>query len=184
MEDVQQVTYTVEHKMLQALRRAIEDVFAIEGYALLHQGDRPLVEFTGRLLGDSEWAFAVIEERFRALGYTPLLTEEQGEHKLRTLPAVFDQKPGAPWLNAVLFVLTLLSVMYIGAANATGPGEPFNLWRGWPAAATLMGILTAHELSHYFVARRYGSPVSLPYFVPMPFNILGTMGAVIVQGPV
>jgi len=55
------------------------------------------------------------------------------------------------------------------------------LWRGLPFAGTLLGILTFHELSHYFVARRYGSPVSLPYFIPMPLSILGTMGAVIVQ---
>jgi membrane-associated protease RseP (regulator of RpoE activity) len=51
---------------------------------------------------------------------------------------------------------------------------------GIPFAATLLGILLAHELSHYFVGRRHGAPVSLPYFIPLP-NILGTMGAVIVQ---
>jgi membrane-associated protease RseP (regulator of RpoE activity) len=43
-----------------------------------------------------------------------------------------------------------------------------------------MSILLTHELSHYFVARRHGSPTSLPYFIPFP-NIFGTMGAVIVQ---
>jgi membrane-associated protease RseP (regulator of RpoE activity) len=55
-----------------------------------------------------------------------------------------------------------------------------HLYLGIPFAATLMGILVAHELSHYFVARYYGSPVSLPYFIPM-LNFIGTMGAVIVQ---
>jgi membrane-associated protease RseP (regulator of RpoE activity) len=56
-----------------------------------------------------------------------------------------------------------------------------HLYRGVPFAATIMGILVTHELSHYLVARRYGSPVSLPYFIPMPASFLGTMGAVIVQ---
>jgi membrane-associated protease RseP (regulator of RpoE activity) len=47
-------------------------------------------------------------------------------------------------------------------------------------AATLMGILVCHEAGHYFVGRRHGVPVSLPYFIPLPPQIsLGTMGAVI-----
>jgi membrane-associated protease RseP (regulator of RpoE activity) len=59
------------------------------------------------------------------------------------------------------------------------------IWKGIPFAATLLSILTMHELSHYFVGIRYGSPLSLPYFIPLPFlSIFGTMGAVIVQkGP-
>ncbi len=181
MEDYREVTVTPEQQVLSALRRALTDVFELEGYALLKSGEGPIIEFTGWVIGDTEQAFARIEERFKALGYTPMLGAEDGRHKLQALPGVFNQKPGSPWVNLVLFVLTTLAVMYVGALNATGPGEAFNLWRGLPAAAALMGILTAHELSHYFVARRYGSPVSLPYFIPMPFNILGTMGAVIVQ---
>ena len=46
--------------------------------------------------------------------------------------------------------------------------------------ATLMAILTCHEFGHYFVARRRGVEVSLPYFIPLPpIGTTGTLGAVI-----
>lgn len=52
---------------------------------------------------------------------------------------------------------------------------------GGPAfAATLMGILLAHELGHFVVARRHGVEVSPPLFIPLPPQVsLGTLGAVI-----
>ncbi len=54
------------------------------------------------------------------------------------------------------------------------------LYNGPAFAATLMGILTCHEFGHYFVARRRGVDVSLPYFIPLPpYVSLGTLGAVI-----
>ncbi|MEL6273060.1 MAG: site-2 protease family protein, partial [Chloroflexota bacterium] len=53
------------------------------------------------------------------------------------------------------------------------------IWRGYPYALSIMLILGAHELGHYFMARRHNHSVSLPYFIPMPFSALGTMGAVI-----
>ena len=54
-------------------------------------------------------------------------------------------------------------------------------WAAGPAfAGTLMGILVCHEFGHYFVGRRRGEDISLPYFIPLPPQIsLGTLGAVI-----
>jgi membrane-associated protease RseP (regulator of RpoE activity) len=46
-------------------------------------------------------------------------------------------------------------------------------------AATLMTILVSHEMGHYVVARRHGVEVSLPYFIPLPYVSMGTLGAVI-----
>ena len=46
-------------------------------------------------------------------------------------------------------------------------------------AVALMLILTTHELGHFFQAVRYGVPASFPYFIPMPYSPIGTMGAVI-----
>jgi len=47
--------------------------------------------------------------------------------------------------------------------------------------ACVMTILVCHEAGHFLQARRYGVYASLPYFLPMPFTPLGTLGAVIVM---
>lgn len=56
-------------------------------------------------------------------------------------------------------------------------GELFE--QGVLYAVPLMFLLTCHEFGHYIQSRRYGIPSSLPYFIPMPFGPIGTMGAVI-----
>jgi len=68
------------------------------------------------------------------------------------------------WVNALLFALTCWSTYQSG-------GPVF--------AATLMTILVTHEMGHYVTARRHGLDVSLPYFIPLPFIGIGTLGAVI-----
>ena len=45
--------------------------------------------------------------------------------------------------------------------------------------ACVMLILGAHELGHFFATVYYRIPASLPYFIPMPFTPIGTMGALI-----
>jgi membrane-associated protease RseP (regulator of RpoE activity) len=56
------------------------------------------------------------------------------------------------------------------------------LANGLVYAATVMFILTSHELGHFFQAMRYRVPASFPYFLPMPGSPIGTMGAVIAMG--
>ena len=48
----------------------------------------------------------------------------------------------------------------------------------WYAVAILL-ILGAHEFGHYFACRWHNVDCTLPYFLPMPLILTGTLGAVI-----
>lgn len=50
-------------------------------------------------------------------------------------------------------------------------------------SAGLLSILLAHEFGHYFAARRHRVPASLPYFIPFPISLFGTLGAFIRMSP-
>ena len=79
-----------------------------------------------------------------------------------------------------LFAATCASTLYVGALMEGKVVEGIaDLAAGWTFALPLMAILLAHELGHYFAGRVHGVDVSLPYFIPMPMTLLGTMGAVI-----
>jgi hypothetical protein len=56
--------------------------------------------------------------------------------------------------------------------------HPSRLLLGLPFAATILSILLAHEMGHYFACRRQGVYASLPYFLPAP-TLSGTAGALI-----
>jgi membrane-associated protease RseP (regulator of RpoE activity) len=62
--------------------------------------------------------------------------------------------------------------------------EPALLLSGLPFSFTLMGILLAHELGHFFACRYYRIAATYPYFVPFP-SIIGTLGAFIrIRSPI
>lgn len=90
-------------------------------------------------------------------------------------------------LSLSLFLAATTSVLYTGAqarlAELFPDTEPTfqlsHLTLGASFAASLMGILLAHEFGHYFAARIRRVPASLPYFLPMPFSPFGTWGAII-----
>ena len=83
-------------------------------------------------------------------------------------------------VNIILFFLTLLTTTLAGALQeGVNPLEnPELIYKGIPFSFALMGILLAHELGHYLMARRYGLNVTWPYFIPAP-SFIGTFGAFI-----
>ena len=93
------------------------------------------------------------------------------------------------WLHVVLFILTLALTTAVGAGHyasfiAEFGRKPVQLnWAllldGLWYSLTLLGILGAHEMGHYLFCRRYNIDASLPYFIPAPLPLTGTLGAVI-----
>jgi membrane-associated protease RseP (regulator of RpoE activity) len=54
-----------------------------------------------------------------------------------------------------------------------------NVPNGLIFAASLFAILGAHEFGHYLAARYHKCAVTLPYFLPFPGSLFGTLGAFI-----
>src|SRR5713226_7982023 len=102
-----------------------------------------------------------------------------------------------------LFALTLLTTLAAGSQFAAAYSssqaptfenflnsyaaiftDPRALLAGIPFSFTLIGILLAHELGHYFACRYYGISASYPYFIPAP-TLIGTLGAFIrIRSPI
>lgn len=77
--------------------------------------------------------------------------------------------------------LTFLSTFYVGSQMVLqrSPENLSELLEGWVFSLPLMGILMAHEFGHFIAGVIHKVDVSPPYFIPVPFFFLGTMGAVI-----
>ncbi|HVT30218.1 MAG TPA: site-2 protease family protein [Lacipirellulaceae bacterium] len=92
-------------------------------------------------------------------------------------------------LPLVLFVATCLSTFWVGAASWR-PELIANVnnmlatvgahWRtGLAYMFAVLAILLTHEMGHFLQTVRYRVPASYPLCIPVPFTIIGTMGAVI-----
>ena len=86
-----------------------------------------------------------------------------------------------PALHLGLFALTAASALLAGTQLDAPSDDPFrDLAKAAAFAVSLLAILLAHELGHFFAARRHGVDASWPLFLPAPFvSFLGTFGAVI-----
>jgi membrane-associated protease RseP (regulator of RpoE activity) len=106
------------------------------------------------------------------------------------------------WLHALLLLLTMLTTTVVGARmqynfNSGLPTfsedslfplwalqSPSRLLMGLPFSATLLAILLAHEMGHFFFCARYGVNATLPFFIPAP-TLIGTFGAFIrIRSPI
>jgi membrane-associated protease RseP (regulator of RpoE activity) len=112
----------------------------------------------------------------------------------------FPRPPLKSLLLAIgLFLLTLCTCLAAGTQFATAYAHnqavsldeflraftlfyknPIALLAGLPFAATLLTILLAHELGHFFACRHHRIHSSYPFFIPFP-SLIGTFGAFILM---
>jgi len=92
-------------------------------------------------------------------------------------------------LQSLLFVLTAATTFAAGVAGwqpvllgvdddlGRQLGEHWQ--RGLVYMAAVLAVLAAHEAGHFVAAKLHGIPATLPFFIPVPILLTGTMGAVI-----
>jgi membrane-associated protease RseP (regulator of RpoE activity) len=94
------------------------------------------------------------------------------------------------WLHVLLFVLTIATTTIAGVGHylsfradfLPGPAAALStrlIWPGLYYSVTILAILGCHELGHYFACRYYDVDASLPFFLPVPTPLTGTLGAFI-----
>jgi membrane-associated protease RseP (regulator of RpoE activity) len=173
------------YEILDALVRRI---FFVDDVTIGSAKQNYIVRYRGHLLSeDTVAAYDQLAASMKSMNITVLFRWDEERHAVLLVPALPKPKDSNPWINLVLFVITLLSVIFTGAFFGSSeplPSDPVNLvlavlQRGWPFAVSLLAILGTHEFSHYLAGRWHGVKVSLPYFIPMPFSSFGTMGAFI-----
>jgi len=120
-----------------------------------------------------------------------------GEAPLRlSIPHALSTRDIA--IPLVLFFTTLLTTCMMGARFAANFAlglppiaqdsdmfpirwifsHPSRLLQGLPFSLSIVAILLAHEMGHYFACRRRAVLATLPYFLPAP-TLSGTAGALI-----
>jgi membrane-associated protease RseP (regulator of RpoE activity) len=145
-----------------------------------------LVRYRGQLYNpDTAQAYDQLAQALRGLNVTPLFRLEENRHAVVLMNGVIQPKPAKIWGNILFFILTILSVMFAGAASYTNKlpttisGWFSFLLSGLPFAVALMTILVCHEFGHYLAGRYHKTVVTLPFFIPFPISLFGTMGAFI-----
>jgi membrane-associated protease RseP (regulator of RpoE activity) len=108
-------------------------------------------------------------------------------------PVFWERRPkfqDRVWLHVLLLILTIATTTFAGLEHFLAfqsdflPLRNVTLTAGLVAhglwySGTILAILGCHELGHYFACRYYDIDASLPFFLPVPITITGTLGAFI-----
>ena len=176
-----------EHNLAE-LDTLIRQFFTIEDITYGNPKQPFVVRYRGTLIDkDSASGFDRIADALQPHKLVPLLRYEDGSQVLLLMPEPEARGKLNPRLNVILFFLTLISVLVTGGLYSIQTELPTDTWQaitiliknGWPFAVSLLAILGTHEFGHYFAGRKNGVKVTLPYFIPFPLSLFGTMGAFI-----
>ena len=177
----------------EILTGLVARVFRVEDVTSQDPRKGYFLRYRGQLLDeDSAVLYDRLADSLAPYRVIPLFRLEDAQQVIYLAPQPPEPKKDKVSTNIILFVLTVLSVMLAGAQ----PEGPFptdlggqllmllkSILTGWPFALSLLGILLAHELGHYFMSRYHKTPATLPYFIPLPppLSLFGTMGAAIIM---
>ena len=168
----------------------VSKYLVIEDITAGQEKDNYLVRYRGQLKLDSAQAYDLLAADVKAANLTPLFRKDLERAAIYLVSGVVNSRPSNPWINLLLFILTLFSMIFAGTLfTYDGPVQPgffgmiqtilANLRLGVPFAIALLSILLAHEFGHYLAGRYHHTQVTLPYFIPFPVSPFGTMGAFI-----
>lgn len=175
----------------EVLTNLVARIFRIEDVTSEDPRKGFFLRYRGQLVDeDSASLYDRLADSLTPYGVIPLFKIEEGRQVIYLAPKPPDPKKDNISTNIILFVLTVLSVMLAGAQPEGSMPDDFlgqllllakSIFTGWPFALSLLGILLTHELGHYFMSRYHKTPATLPFFIPLPFSLLGTMGAAIIM---
>jgi len=166
-------------------------VLRIDDITIGGTGQDFLARYRGQLYdSDSGRSYDQLASNLRSLNITPLFRTEGDQHVVLLVQGRIEPRPSNPLINLVLFIFTVLSVIFAGALYSYSGPIPSDqsellaailhgLANGIPFAVSLLAILLAHEFGHYIAGRYHHTHVTLPYFIPFPLSPFGTMGAFI-----
>jgi Zn-dependent protease len=146
--------------------------------------DGRVLRVRGQLLIPAADAYHRLAPAFGEHRRTLLLRRQENKDVIVCLDWVNEPKPDRNWVAIVLGLVTVISVLVTYMLNyvmteMTWRSFLGGIGEGLQFTLALLAILVTHEMGHYWVARRFGVPVSPPYLIPLPLSPFGTMGAVI-----
>jgi membrane-associated protease RseP (regulator of RpoE activity)/predicted nucleic acid-binding Zn-ribbon protein len=132
--------------------------------------------------------FESLLRKLEGFGYWAALKKREGKVLLFVFPSA-EIKPDNPWLPWIFLISTIattffsgyvLAKTYIATLDYYGlPGlrNPYLIALAF--SVSVMAILGTHEMGHKIAAAYHGVKATMPYFIPFPFSLIGTLGAVI-----
>jgi len=132
--------------------------------------------------------FEKVLSALEKFGYWAALKKRDGKVLLFVFPSA-EIKPDNPWLPWLFLVATVLTTFFSGYVLAKtyiatldryslpGLRNPYLIALSF--SVSVMAIIGTHELGHKMAAAYHGVKATMPYFIPFPFSLIGTLGALI-----
>lgn len=175
MENAEQTLPSTEIVPYERILQIVSSEFSVEEGFL----EFNLPSFYIRSNPNLKQAFLRLYVQLDSMKLVPVLRKREGRYLLQVVPKPIA-RPSKPWVNIVLFAITVGTTLISGYVLSAGwPEFMPDPWLGAAMfSAAIMFILGAHEMGHKLMASRHRIEATYPYFIP-GLPPLGTFGAVI-----